>query len=131
MGVWGRWFAVGAGQRALRSQGSIRRVCSLDEGRGIVIAERRTYQVKQGQWRKMVDLIKAEMKAVGPDIASRIYRPLIAPLGAIVHEMEFKDLTEREKFWAKWQDERATPEFWEKWNELFGQSGNVEVWFVE
>ena len=91
-----------------------------------MIVERRTYKAKEQQ--EMVYLIQAEMKAVGPDIVSRIYMPMIAPLSVIVHEMEFKDLAAREAFWAKWREKRSTPAFWEKWREAYGEGGNVEIW---
>lgn len=97
-----------------------------------MIAERRTYTIKVGQEdQAMVDLIKAEMEAIGPEVVSRVYRSAISPLGVVIHEMEFEDITEREAFWAKWREKRATPEFWEKWREIVAQGGNVEIWQLE
>ena len=93
-----------------------------------MIVERRTYKVKQRQGQGFVDLIKAEMKAIGPDIASRVYTSSIGPLNMVVHEMEFQDMGERQKFWTKWAEKRATPEFWEKWDKVYGESGKVEIW---
>jgi hypothetical protein len=83
----------------------------------------------QGQ--NMVDIIKAEMEAIGPDIVSRVYSGMIGPLNTVVHEMEFQDLGARAQFWTEWAEKRNTPEFWEKWNKAFGQSGNVEIWNLE
>jgi hypothetical protein len=96
-----------------------------------MIVERRTYKVQIGQDQEMVDLIKAEMAAVGPEIVSRVYRPEMAPLGFVVHELEFEDMAAREAFWEKWREERATPAFWEKWGEIYAQSGDVEIWRLE
>ena len=95
-----------------------------------MIAERRTYNIKVAE-QAMVDLIKAEMEAVGPEVVSRVYRSHISPLGVVIHEMEFEDWAEREAFWAGWTEKRATPEFWEKWREIVAQGGNVEVWRLE
>ena len=95
-----------------------------------MIVERRTYKVKHGQWRNLVELIKAEMAAIGPEIGSRIYNPIVGPFGVIVHDLEFKDMAEREKFWAKWMEKRATPEFWAKYHEMVTPHGHSEIWDV-
>jgi hypothetical protein len=101
-----------------------------DERRKTMIAERRTYNVRLED-QAIVDLIKAEMQAVGPEVVSRVYRSEISSLGVVIHEMEFEDLAEREAFWAKWREKRATPEFWAKWREIVAQGGNVEIWRLE
>jgi hypothetical protein len=96
-----------------------------------MIVERRTYSVNLGSTQDLVNLIKEEMRALGGNVVSRIYRPIAAPLDLVVHEMQFEDMAEREEFWAKWTDERATPAFWEKWHKLHRPGGHVEFWRLE
>jgi hypothetical protein len=93
-----------------------------------MIVERRTYAENLGSGQDLVNLIKEEMKALGGNVVYRIYRPIAAPLDLVVHEMQFQDMAEREEFWAKWRDERATPAFWERFHKLRRPGGHVELW---
>jgi hypothetical protein len=80
----------------------------------------------------MVALIKEEMEAMGQGIVSRIYRtPNLGQFDQVVHEMEFQDIAEREKFWAEWREKRATPEFWKRFDTLRRPGGSAEIWTLE
>ena len=96
-----------------------------------MIVERRTYIAQYGREHDMVEIIKAEQKAFGPGMVTRILRSNVAPLFRVVHEIEFPDLAAREAFWEKWLAERATPEFWEKWGQVITPGGDIEIWNLE
>jgi hypothetical protein len=102
-----------------------------DERRATVIVERRTYPINPGCEQDMVNLIKEEMEALGGNVVYRIYHnPLAGPLDVVVHEMQFQDMAEHDKFWTRWLETRATPAFWEKWYKLYRLGGHVEFWGV-
>ena len=96
-----------------------------------MIVERRTYEVAFEHQQDVIDLIKTELEAVGQGVVSRIYRPGIGPFGVVVHEAEYQDIAERDRFWTEWADKRMTPEFMEKWSRLVGPGGGNEIWILE
>jgi hypothetical protein len=100
----------------------------LDERRRVMIVEKRTYRVKGSSQDAVVEMIKEGHKVLDFPLTFRIYLPIIAPWGVIVHEIEFKDLAERQTFWESWYASDQAPAFIEKWFETTKDGGGSEIW---
>ena len=93
-----------------------------------MIVEKRVYRPKQRSQEALVEMIKEGHTMLDFPLTFRIYTPDIAPWGAIVHEIEFKDLAEREEFWEEWFASEKAPAFIERWFELVENGGKGEIW---
>jgi hypothetical protein len=94
-----------------------------------VIVERRVYKTKPFCEQAALDLVKEVWAFVGFPNAYRLYQPISGPFNVIYHELEFKDMQEREQFWADFWARPQTSqsaEWTEKWKELTESGGGIE-----
>jgi len=95
-----------------------------------MILERRTYIPKLGKVNELVDMIKEGHGILDYSPKFRVLTPQVGPFGVVVHEIEYQDWEEREKFntdllkSGKWQP------FLERWNQIVKQGGGNEFWTV-
>ena len=95
-----------------------------------MLVERRTYAVKGANRGAMVKVLKEGHKVLDYSPRFRILTPVLAPFDAVVHELEFKDLAEREKFWTDWGTSEKAPAVLEKFWEILELGGGSEIWRV-
>jgi len=94
-----------------------------------VIVEHRTYVVKQTvPERDVADFVNEVMKQVDFPNAHRVCVPMIGPFNTVVHDIEFKDLAERQAFWEAFFARPEIPDWVKKWNELVLSGGSTEIW---
>jgi hypothetical protein len=103
---------------------------SYNERRGTMIVERRTYAVKVANLRAIVEMIKEGHQVLDYTPPFRILLPEVSPYAVVVHELEFKDLAERQKFWTDWQAGEKAPAVIKKAQELFELGGGGEIWRI-
>ena len=93
-----------------------------------MIVNRRTFKVKNGKERKLVEMMKAERERLNWPITHRIYTTNLSPFSVVVAEWEFEDLVAYEKFWADWFALPETEDFMKKWRKLTRAGGTNEIW---
>ena len=91
-----------------------------------MIVERRVYKVKPFCEQAALDFSKEVWAAVGSPNTQRFYRPISGPFNVIYQEIEFKDLQEREQYWADFFALPQTAGWIEKWKELTESGGGTE-----
>ena len=94
-----------------------------------MLVEKLTFIPKRGQQDKVVELIKKSEVFDPFKVSYRILVPSIGPFDIVVTELEFKDILEREKYWAGFL-EKAPESFWKEWNDATENGGGTEVWLV-
>ena len=95
-----------------------------------MIVEKRTYRVKYANQDAVVEMIKEGHAVLDHPLTFRIYLPDLAPWGVVVHEIEFKDLAERQKFWEAWFASEKGRAFVQRWFELVEDGGKGETWHL-
>jgi hypothetical protein len=103
-------------------------VCFWTRKRQTVIVEKRTYRPKLHDQDALIELIKEGHTVLDYPLTFRIYVPNIAPWGVIVHEIEFKDLAERQMFWQEWYASEKAAGFIQRWFKLVEPGGKAEIW---
>jgi hypothetical protein len=93
-----------------------------------MIVERRWYTVHEGREQEAIDIIKEAWQDLGFPNAHRIYRGLIGPYDVVVHELEFKDLQERQAFWADFMARPKTRALMAPWTKVRAPGGGSELW---
>ena len=93
-----------------------------------MIVEKRVYRPKQQDQQTMADMIKEGHAMIDFPLTFRILTPDIAPWGVVVHEIEFKDLAQRQEFWEKWFASDKAPAFIERWLKITDGGVKAETW---
>ena len=93
-----------------------------------MLVERRTYTVRGENQAALVKVLKEGHKVLDYSPRFRILTPVLAPLDVVVHELEFKDLAERERFWTDWGTSEKAPAVLEKFWEIVELGRSSEIW---
>ena len=95
-----------------------------------MLVERRTYAVKGENRAALVAVLKEGHEVLDYAPRFRILTPVLAPFDAIVHELEFENLAERETFWTEWGTSEKASAVLEKFWEIVELGGGSEIWRV-
>ena len=91
-----------------------------------MIVERRIYKARPSCEQQVAEFVKEAWDVYGFPNTHRLYRPISGPVNVVYHELEFKDMQEREQVWAAFFALPQMPEWVEKWTELIETGGSVE-----
>ena len=94
-----------------------------------MLVQKNTFVPKRGQRDRVVELLKKAEAFVPFKVSYRILIPSIGPFDVVVDELEFKDFTEYDKFWAGFF-EKVPESFWQEWNDATENGGSNEVWQI-
>ena len=93
-----------------------------------MIVERWTFNVKEGCWDKMRELLKAEN---APSWPFRTLNCQFGTLGRLQTEGEFEDLTALQKAWTEWDKSPGSAEWRAAFGVLHERNSTRETWMVE
>lgn len=93
-----------------------------------MIVEKRVYRPKPQSLGALAEMIKEGHALIDFPLTFRILTPDIAPWGVVVHEIEFKDLAQRQGFWEEWWASAEAPAFAERWNRICASGVKAETW---
>jgi hypothetical protein len=92
-----------------------------------MIVERRTYRTKLMRAQETAEFVKEIWEQIEFQNPHRIYMTAIGPFNIVYHDIEFKDLAERQAFWAAFFARPEIPGWTKKWVELVETGGGVEI----
>jgi len=93
-----------------------------------MILEQHLWKAKRGQKDSVVALAKAELERRG--IPFRVYTSLTHPGNIVIWELQFQDMAENAKCWARWNAEPQAQEFQKQLHELTEIQHHTELYQV-
>ena len=93
-----------------------------------MIVNRRTFVVKKGCAKKVVDLLRTVTDGFSQPKVFRIYEWYISPSDQVTWEAEFENLEEYSRFSAEWMDSSKHDSILDKFVELTVSGGTSEIW---
>lgn len=93
-----------------------------------MIAQRLTFVVKAGKWDEAVELLKTGADHLDNVPTSRVYGSHFGPRDTLVLEVEFENMAELERWWAKYSAAPESAAVNEGWIQLRAPGGTNEIW---
>ena len=95
-----------------------------------MIVTKRTYVPRPGHASDLMELIREGHKILDYTPPFRILTAIAGPLMVVLHEIEYADLAEMQKFAADMEASDKWPGLMERWMKIVESSGSVEIWRI-